>query len=272
MVRHSFCKETKLWKWALLFVGGIALFFILYGCGLAAETVRTPWGKILTYISGAALTIAAYILAVGWTEKRQVDELSWHNAPAHVGRGLLVGVGFFVVVTAIFYVSGMYHVSGLNPDLVQLLVCFSAFLLTGVCEEVIFRGIIFRMIAERWNAAVALAVSALLFGAAHLTNPDATLWSALAIAIEAGLLLGAAYMASGSLWFPIGIHWAWNFMEGNVFGFDVSGMAPDFSLLDSDVTGPAILSGGAFGAEASLITVVLGLAISILFIRRSKVA
>ncbi len=166
----------------------------------------------------------------------------------------------------------MYHVSGLNPDLVQLLVCFSAFLLTGVCEEVIFRGIIFRMIAERWNAAVALAVSALLFGAAHLTNPDATLWSAFAIAIEAGLLLGAAYMASGSLWFPIGIHWAWNFMEGNVFGFDVSGMAPDFSLLDSDVTGPAILSGGAFGAEASLITVVLGLAISILFIRRSKVA
>ena len=76
-------------------------------------------------------------------------------------------------------------------------------------------------------------------------------------AIEAGVLLGVAFKYSGSLWLPIGIHWAWNFTQGNVFGFSVSGSAKTASVFDPTVCGPELITGGAFGPEASVITVVL---------------
>jgi membrane protease YdiL (CAAX protease family) len=100
----------------------------------------------------------------------------------------------------------------------------------------------------------------------HITNPGGTLWASIAIAIEAGLLLGAAYKWSGTLWLPIGIHWAWNFAQGNIFGFAVSGNQAGDSIIVSQVDGPAWLTGGAFGAEASVIAVVVGALASAWFI------
>lgn len=88
----------------------------------------------------------------------------------------------------------------------------------------------------------------------------------IAIAVEAGLLLGAAYKYSGTLWLPIGIHWGWNFFQGNIFGFAVSGGDAGSSLIQSSVQGPVILTGGAFGAEASVIAMVLGVLLSVWFI------
>ena len=136
----------------------------------------------------------------------------------------------------------------------------------------LFRGIIFRLIDQQLGTVVALVVSSLIFGFAHLAEPNATVWSSAAIAIEAGLLLGAAYKFSGTLWLPIGIHWAWNFTQGNIFGFQVSGSDAGVSLLQGAVTGPDFLTGGVFGAEASAITVVLGLGLSIWFLFRIKSA
>jgi len=102
----------------------------------------------------------------------------------------------------------------------------------------------------------------------HIAQPGATWWSSLAIAIEAGLLLGAAYKLAGNLWLPIGIHWAWNFVQGNIFGFEVSGSDAGEALLQATVEGPEIFTGGAFGAEASVIAVIVGMAMSIWFIIR----
>ena len=127
-----------------------------------------------------------------------------------------------------------------------------------------------------WNVWVALAVSALGFGMMHFGAPGSTLWSCLSIAIEAGLLLGAAYALSGNLWLPIGIHWMWNFTEGTVFDFNVSGGEGDYALLHPVLTGTDSLTGGVFGPEASAIAVVLGAAISVwficLYLRRETVA
>jgi membrane protease YdiL (CAAX protease family) len=110
--------------------------------------------------------------------------------------------------------------------------------------------------------------SAFLFGLVHITNPGGTLWASIAIAIEAGLLLGAAYKWSGTLWLPIGIHWAWNFSQGNLFGFLVSGQEAGESLLQAQIDGADWLTGGAFGAEASVVAVVVGLAVSVWLIWR----
>ena len=83
---------------------------------------------------------------------------------------------------------------------------------------------------------------------------------------EAGLLLGAAYLYSESLWMPIGIHWAWNFAEGNIFGFSVSGNEEMVSLLKPAINGPDIITGGAFGAEASILCVILGTLMTVYFL------
>jgi len=88
--------------------------------------------------------------------------------------------------------------------------------------------------------------------------------------VEAGLLLGAAYKYSGTLWLPIGIHWAWNFTQGNIFGFEVSGNDAGASFLKSTVSGPDWLTGGAFGAEASVIPVFLGLILSAWYIWKTS--
>lgn len=114
---------------------------------------------------------------------------------------------------------------------------------------------------------LALIVSSLFFGIVHIFNPGASLWSSIAIAIEAGLLLGAAYQYSGSLWLPIGIHWAWNFTQGNVFGFAVSGGDSGDSFFVSSATGPELFTGGAFGPEASILAAMLGALISAFYIR-----
>jgi hypothetical protein len=127
-------------------------------------------------------------------------------------------------------------------------------------EEIALRGVLFRILEEWWGSLGALAFSAVVFGALHLPNQNSSLLAALAIAIEAGILLGAAFMLSRNLWLPIGIHWAWNFFEGPVFGTAVSGGLPKFSFIHPVVQGPAWATGGPFGPEASLFAVLIATA------------
>lgn len=261
-----------LWKWILLFVGGLLLFIFLYGFaqGLSRPT-HISWLNDIISIVWVILIIATYFGAVRLFEKRKADEFRMSKLLPQVGIGLLVGIGFFVVVVGAMALCGIYKVTAVHWNFYSLFTQLLLFLSVAVCEEVLFRGILFRFIDSRWNTWIALAVSALVFGFVHLTNSNATVWSSVAIAIEAGLLLGAAYKFSGTLWLPIGIHWAWNFVEGNVFGFAVSGNDVD-SIITPTISSPDILSGGAFGAEASIFAVILGLALSAWFIWKWKTA
>ena len=264
---NSYCREISLWKWILLFLGGVILFLLLYsGAQTASMTEMNTPLKICISLVAASLLVMVYYLVVGKIEKRKVDELITISAGSWAGKGLLCGIGYFSIITAILAIFGMYSIDGYDFNVTNLIERFVFFLVIAVGEEIIFRGIIFRMIAERWNVAAALIVSSLLFGVMHIFNPDASIWSSIAIAIEAGLLLGAAYSFSGNLWLPIGIHWTWNFMEGNIFGFDVSGSPESYRLLTPSISGPDILTGGGFGPEASIIALVLGGSLSFWFI------
>lgn len=264
---HSYCKEIPLWKWVLLFIGGTILFLLLYsGAQTASLTEVKASLNVVISVVVASILVLAYTLVVGKIEKRKVDELISTSAGSWVGKGLLLGIGYFSIITAILAIFGMYRIEGYDFNIIRLIGCFIFYLVIAVGEEIIFRGIIFRMIAERWNVVIAFVVSSLLFGAIHIVNPDASIWSSVAIAIEAGLLLGAAYSFSGNLWLPIGIHWAWNFMEGNIFGFYVSGHHENYRLLTPSISGPDIVTGGDFGPEASIIAVVFGILLSAWFI------
>jgi hypothetical protein len=115
-----------------------------------------------------------------------------------------------------------------------------------------------------------VVVSSLFFGLTHLINGNATLWGALAIAVEGGAMLAVAYTVTQSLWLPIGLHFAWNFLQGGVFGTAVSGAAAEPGLLRTVLSGPEALTGGSFGPEAGLFALLCCGVVTALLLRRAK--
>ena len=259
-------KKRPLWKWILLFIAAFLLSTIGYGMVSAGYDTSDRFFHPSLTIVWAAIVLGLYALFVRLMEKHWPTDLSLRRLIPHTLLGLLVGLIFMTLVVSTITASGYATVDWNGFSGTQQFSMFMLFLAVAVGEEMIFRGVIFRWLDERWNTWVALLISAILFGWIHISNENATWWSSLAIAIEAGLLLGAAYKWSGTLWVPIGIHWAWNYVQGNVFGLAVSGMKVGDTILETTVNGPDIITGGAFGPEASIIAVILGTLITILFL------
>ena len=260
-------KKLPLWQWILLFIGAMFLGFIGYAALIGAYQVTHMLGLPVLTVVCAAIVLGIYALLVKALEEHWPTNLPMRNVIPHTLLGLLVGFLFMAMVVSSIVASGCAAVSWSGFSWAGQFDMFMIFLAVAVGEEILFRGVIFRFIDERWNMWVALLVSALLFGFMHISNDNATWWSSLAIAIEAGLLLGAAYKWSGTLWVPIGIHWAWNYTQGNIFGLAVSGANTNETILATTVNGPDIITGGAFGPEASIITVILGIFITLVFLR-----
>lgn len=143
--------------------------------------------------------------------------------------------------------------------------------LGAVLEEVVMRGVVFRILEQWLGSWIALVISAAVFGLLHLLNPGVTLLNASAVMMEAGIMLAAAYMLTRRLWFCIGSHFAWNFMQGGVFSAAVSGGAAS-GLLQAKLVGPVWLTGGTFGIEASVIAVAVCLmaGLTLLFAARRR--
>ena len=263
-------KSMPVWKWVLLLIASFVLALLMYaGAQMAGDISAIDWVNWIIAIAVSAAMIALYAVFVQWFEKHPARDIPRAKLVGDTAKGLAVGAGFMAAVVLVMMAFGLYRITGAGTDRpLSIISAFFLFLYVGVGEEILFRGVLFRWIDEKWGFVAALTVSALLFGAMHYGQPGATWWSSLAIAIEAGLLLGAAYKYSGTLWLPIGIHWAWNFVQGNVFGFQVSGGDAGPSLLQAPVNGPDCLTGGAFGAEASIITVILGLGLSVWYLWR----
>lgn len=263
------------WKWALLFIAGLFLSVLLYGAASMVDFIHVWWiHAVVTIVIAAAMLwlyaamLWLYAIVAKGFEGRFPQDLPIGKLAPHMGLGLAFGLGYFVIVTGIMALTGCYKIESWGADWMAVGRAFMMFLIVAIGEEIIFRGVLFRWVDEKWGFPAAMVSSAFLFGLVHITNPGGTLWASIAIAIEAGLLLGAAYKWSGTLWLPIGIHWAWNFAQGNIFGFAVSGNQAGDSIIVSQVDGPAWLTGGAFGAEASVIAVVVGALASAWFIWR----
>lgn len=260
-------ERKSFWKWLLIFIAGCILFLISYVTIFSVPSaLKMPlWAFALACVAVSALNLLLY---AGWwklTEKRRAQDLPMQRLLSDTGIGFGIGILYFLIVTGVIALLGGYKVGEITLDWTALTKSLFSFLVVAVGEEVLFRGIVFRMIDQQWGTAVALIVSALIFGFVHITNSNATVWSSIAIAVEAGLLLGAAYKWAGNLWLPIGIHWAWNFFQGPIFGFAVSGNGTQ-SLIKPVIEGSNLLTGGSFGAEASLPAFVTGLIFTVLFL------
>ncbi|MER7581840.1 type II CAAX endopeptidase family protein [Kitasatospora sp. NPDC097691] len=235
----------------------------------AAAVQDDPWLSLLVGGLTVVLSVFVYRWVVGRTERRPVTELAREGAPGSLLRGLVIGVAMFGAVIANICFLGGYKVHGFgSPTGAIGLVGFMAG--AAVTEELMFRGLLFRLVERGLGTYIALALSGTAFGAAHLLNKDATLLGGVAIAIEAGGMLAAAYAATRSLWLPIGLHFGWNYAESGIFGTEVSGNGDTHGLLDASMSGAKLITGGEFGPEASVYATLFGALLMVVFLRLAR--
>lgn len=224
--------------------------------GVTLVSALTASGPAVIMIVGAAAAIAVYWAVMRFVAGRPTPEIARAGARREALLGAGIGLGFMLVSALLIAILGGYSFSWSSGNPLPVVFTVAATALgAAVTEELMFRGLALQALERLWGSRAALAITALLFGALHLGNPAATAWSSLAIALEAGVLLGAAYLWRRNIWFVVGLHFAWNATVG-LLGIPVSGHAAP-GLLTAEVTGPALLTGGEFGIEASIVPVIV---------------
>jgi membrane protease YdiL (CAAX protease family) len=260
--------------WALLqfpltrFVLAFAAIFILIiavqiGMKAAGVVPQSPLGALVALLLALGVLVI-YTCFVRFIERRPPVELAAKGAKRFAARGIVVGAALFCISMLVMKLCGVWTYAGMYP-LSALAYPFIGAFSAGIVEETVVRGLLFRILEEYLGSWIALAISAVIFGLLHAFNPGASVVSTVAIALEAGILLAAAYMYTRSLWFVMGLHFAWNFTEGGVFATSVSG-GPKEGVIDVHFAGPDLLTGGSFGPEASLPAVLVCTAAGIAFI------
>lgn len=253
-------------------------FVLLMMMGLNTDVLAgytEDLGKRIQHIAALAVAgIAVYFAYGRFIERREVSELSVPGMGRELGIGMLVGVGLYTCCVLVLLALGMARFEGINSWTFMLPAVAMA-LSSGVFEELLFRGVLFRSVEEWFGSWAALVVSSLVFGLTHLMNPQGTMEGALFIAVEAGILLAAAYLVTRRLWLSMGFHVAWNFTQSGIFSGIVSGNAPSQGLIQTRIEGPELLTGGSFGVESSVIALVLctsvGVAMAVIAARRGLI-
>lgn len=219
-----------------------------------------------------SVLLGKYVISHLGEAKR--DDFAFSGALRQLGLGLAGSFALMTAIVAVAALLGGYRLSGWGGATSWPMLLFLAGLQAGFFEELVSRGILFRFFEEFGGSWFALALSSAIFGGLHIFNDNATWFSVTAIALEAGILLGGAYMLTRSLWLPVGLHFGWNVTQGFVWDVPVSGNAVD-GLVESHPAGTDLISGGAFGLEASLVALVLagaaGVWLIVLAVRKGEV-
>ncbi|MEU1500448.1 type II CAAX endopeptidase family protein [Streptomyces sp. NPDC005732] len=250
----------------------VVLFLMVTALAAGVRAVAGP-NPFLSLIAGAVVAVGAlkvYAVAVRVVEGRGLPELDPTTTVSGLRNGTLAGLLLFSTTIALIALSGGYGTKG-GVSVGGAVAVLGTMAGVAVVEELLFRAIVFRLVEQLVGTRGVLALTALLFGGLHLVNSGATVWGALAIAVEAGLMLGAAYAATRTLWLPIGLHFGWNFAESGLFGTTVSGNdgAPA-GLVHGVLSGPTAVTGGTFGPEASVFAIIVCAVPTLVFLRTAK--
>ena len=237
---------------------GLIFIVLIYAASLyflrelfKLSSMSNELNSFFTGAISSVLAIFLYIKFYGYYEKREVTEFSAHGIISNLATGILLGMLLQSLTIFVIYLKGGFTIISVNT-LSFLIPGLTMGFSSAIIEEILVRGIIFRIIEEKLGSYMALIISALIFGAMHLANPNSSLIAALGLAIQAGLLLAAAYIYARNLWFPIAIHFAWNFTQSGIFGAIVSGTELQKSLLTTKIEGATWFTGGLFGPEGSV--------------------
>jgi len=234
-------------------------------------------------------SIATLALAGRFLDRRKLADYGLHLSRiwwADLGFGLALGAILMVFIFLFELAAGWVTITAtfrtgnlIFP--VSIFLVLLNFIQVGISEELLSRGYHLRNIAEgfnfkgvgpKWALWIGYLISSTMFGLFHLGNPNATWVSTLNIML-AGLLLGLGFILTRELAIPIGIHITWNFFQGNVFGFPVSGGTSSTSFIAIQQSGPELWTGGAFGPEAGVVGILamlLGAVLILVWVRMRR--
>ena len=241
----------------------------LAGKMLDLTSLNKNYRNLIKGIIASSAVISTYIYFFRKYEKREINEFSSKGIGKYLLSGTLIGVVLQSLTMLVIALNGGFEIVSVNP-ISNVIIPFTIAFTVAIFEEILIRGIIFRIMEEKLGSYISLLISAIIFGALHLVNPHSTLISGLCVGIEAGLLLGAAYIYTRNLWFPIAIHFAWNFMQSGIFGAITSGNEKTSSLLTTKLTGKLFITGGEFGPEGTIQALIFCVLASIVLLQLSK--
>jgi len=161
----------------------------------------------------------------------------------------LIAIGFLIL-----FILGYLSVDGFSFPLGTIVLYFMLFVVVSLHEEIMMRGYVLNNLMQSMNRYVALSFSSVIFMSIHLLNPNISFLSVVNLFL-AGIVLGIYYIHKPNLWLPIGMHLTWNFFQGPIFGFEVSGIETK-SIIDQSISGNEIITGGAFGFEGSVLATI----------------
>ena len=249
------------WRLLLQTLILILLGTIISAIGRLLGLDQIAGGLVFGQIINLVVITGSVYIARRWLDKRSFESLGL-KLDKQALLDVLAGIGItFVQMGFIYFVMlglGWLTFEGfawefdpINDVVIGVLTFLIGFILVGWNEELMSRGYHLQTIASGLNLFWGVVISSAFFGIAHLGNPNAT-WVSAAGIFFAGIYLAYGYIRTKQLWLPIGLHIGWNFFEGVIFGFPVSGL-DIYALLRINVTGPVHWTGGAFGPEAGLI-------------------
>ena len=263
MFKNRFGHIRAGWR-ILAYVFLMAIIFMPFGHFLKNMdpelTIVSRW-KLIGDILLITITILVAYVLLRWLDKRPFGLLGlsftsgWFR---DLKIGLVMGFGLLTFMFLIFWITGLTEVSagamnfGVLKTLLGMMVIF---IFAAIIEEILTRGYLLQALAEGSRQWIAMVIFSLLFSLGHMANPNWSLPGAINIFL-AGILLSVAYFKTRSLWLPNGLHMAWNWTQGPLWGMNVSGFEIPNSFMVSKPVGPEWLSGGEFGAEGSYIAVI----------------
>ncbi len=255
----------------------LALFFIGLGCmgGIGVKMLLGLAGILKTipgrFIQTSLFIFFTFFLYKFYLRKFEGTSVTGFNSPRWFRKvllGIAIGSGLIIIQVIFYTLTGNYYITCFQPS-GEVIKYIFLMMLIGFIEELITRGIIFRLV-EKWaGSLIAIIVVAIEGGLTHATNPNATFWSSFAVALEFGILMTLVYMATRNLWVVSALHFAWNFTMGGIFDIAVSGTDPS-SLFKATLEGPAWLTGGKFGIEAGAPAIVITVIASVILINQIK--
>lgn len=227
---------------------------------------------LITLFSFAFISLLIFF-RVKVIEKRSLSSIGFNknNWLKKYSLGFLIGLVMMSIIVLILLSFGYITVEKNPIQLVgisaisSILVILFGWIIQGATEEIVTRGWLLNVLSTKYNIGVGLLISSTLFGLMHLTNPNVNYIAVINI-ILVGLFYGLYVIKTNDLWAVCGMHSAWNFAQGNIFGFEVSGLDVSVgSLIDLNLVGNNVITGGAFGPEAGIIsTFILLVSIGIL--------
>ncbi|MYM30173.1 CPBP family intramembrane metalloprotease [Duganella sp. CY15W] len=248
-------------------LGVVAVMLPMMLTLMLSEIVPKPERVVWPFLLAATMSLAGYRLFTQRLEKREGTELASAGATREAARGVAIGAALGLGVAGVLAAAGAFIVTGSSADWTFLLKSLPEQIMVACFEELLFRAVLFRIVEQRWGTRTALVVSFLAFALAHMQNEHVSVLAILITGV-AGLTLSACYLQTRRIWLSIGVHFGWNFLYDGFFSVPVSGHAAR-GWLQVSLPGPEWLTGGAYGVEGSVVTLVLWSAAAVFLLRRA---